>query len=275
MTFARDLKRWLLGPARPEGATADHARALEAARAYLAEAAVALDPVATRWGEGWHADTANAAAHAALDATFAALDESRAAPAPLRDPGPEALASARFEHAQALVEAGTEALGGPGLRAFHRGLRVALVALVAAGVGLTAKRVRAALRPELAAAAAWRASSATAPYLAEGRGFHPLEGRPNIFFQTAIESEPWLRFDLGVLRPVSTVWVQNRLDDHQDWAVPLTVEGSRDGRSWQTFCERREAFYFYRCEAQGVAVRYVRLRVQRPTMLNLGRVEIR
>ncbi len=199
-------------------------------------------------------------------------------------------AEADLDHDPAALNAAVDALGtaleaelsvvepsvrSRRMRAFLRLERTLLtVGLLALGaMGLRA--VGLSMRTDHAVHAVWQASSAVDGYTRTGRGFHPIEGRFNIFFQTAVEAEPWVRFDLGAVRAVRAVRVQNRLDNHQDWAVPLILEVSTDGTSWRELARRVEPFYFWQATFRPTRVRWVRLRVPRPTSLQLGRVEIR
>jgi len=163
----------------------------------------------------------------------------------------------------------------PKARWFVRAQRALVVVGMLALGTVALQQAGRSLRTDRAAGAAWQASSAADGYAREGRGFHPIEGRFNIFFQTAVESEPWVRFDLGAPQTVRTVWVQNRLDNFQDWAVPLAVEISLDGTTWREVARRVEPFYFWQASFRPTTARWVRLRVPRPTSLQLGRVEIR
>lgn len=157
------------------------------------------------------------------------------------------------------------------VRARRCALALGLVALVGAGLSQAALS----LRTDYAANAPWQASSASEGYAARGQGFHPFEGRANIFFQTGVEAEPWVRFDLGAPRTVRVVRVQNRLDSRQEWAVPLVVEASDDGTTWRELGRRVEAFYYWQLRVRPTTTRWIRLRADRPTSLHLGRVEIR
>ena len=151
------------------------------------------------------------------------------------------------------------------------------VLLLTLGFALAgARELRLRLRPELARHAAWRLSSTQGPGPDHGRGFDTTsEGLPNIFFQTLTESGPWIEFDLGAPRDLTMVRVVNRLDCCRDWANPLVVEGSDDRRTWRALARREEPFDTWRAVFPETRARYVRLRVPRPTQLNLSWVEIR
>ncbi len=153
--------------------------------------------------------------------------------------------------------------------------KAVVVAASLAGCALVLRHASLELRTDLAANAPWTASSAAADHPRQGLGFHPFEGRPNVFFWTQVEMSPWVRFDLGAPRRIRSIWVQNRLDDHYEWAIPLVAEISTDGVRWTEVGRRDETFYTWRAVFPASAARWVRLRVPRPTELHLGRVEIR
>ncbi|MBP6834292.1 MAG: discoidin domain-containing protein [Deltaproteobacteria bacterium] len=151
---------------------------------------------------------------------------------------------------------------------------VLLLTLGFAFVG--ARELRLALRPELARHAPWRISSAVGEAPTAARGFDTTsEGLPNIFFQTQSEPAPWIEFDLGSPRDITLVRVVNRLDCCRDWANPLVVEASDDRLRWRQLARREEPFDTWRAVFPETRARYVRLRVPRPTQLNLSWVEIR
>jgi len=149
-------------------------------------------------------------------------------------------------------------------------LLLALVAVAAVGPG-----VRRALRTDLGPTSRWRASTTMGPLPREGVGFRPREGEGNFFFQTQIEPEPSIEFDLGGDRTIESVTVQNRLDCCQDWAVPMVIEVAGANRRWREVGRRVEPFYFYTAGFPRTPARYVRLRVPRMTSLHLGAVKIR
>lgn len=158
----------------------------------------------------------------------------------------------------------------------ERAWRVIVLVLVLAAAVAGARELRLRLRPELAASARWTLSSSQFPDKASGRGFDTTsEGLPNMFFQTTTEAEPWIEFDLGAPRAVTLVAIQNRLDCCRDWPVPLVVELSTDHRRWTEVARKVEPFDVWRAVFPEATGRYVRLRVPRPTQLQLGWVEIR
>ncbi|MDB4932454.1 MAG: hypothetical protein JWM10_4938 [Myxococcaceae bacterium] len=158
----------------------------------------------------------------------------------------------------------------------ERAWRLTVAALVVGFALAGARELRLLLRPELAKTAAWQLSSTQGPGPAAGRGFDATsEGLPNIFFQTLTEPNPWIEFDLGAPRDVAMIRVTNRLDCCRDWASPLVAEVSLDHTRWVEVARKVEAFDTWRAVFPEQRGRYVRLRVPRPTQLQLSWVEIR
>lgn len=166
-----------------------------------------------------------------------------------------------------------EASRGERLRA--RFTRMSVLALGLVAFGLLAPPARRAFKRDIGPTSTWRASTTMGPLPQTGRGFQPREGEGNFFFQTQIEGEPWIEFDLGAGRTIEMVTVQNRLDCCQDWAVPLVIEVGDEARRWREVGRRVEPFYFYTALFPSTAARYVRLRVPRMTSLHLGGVQIK
>lgn len=103
------------------------------------------------------------------------------------------------------------------------------------------------------------------PELHDGWIFHTLE-----------EREPWFRVDLGRVRTITSIEIENRNESCcKERAIPLVVEVSNDGRRYRTVATQREVFDTWAPEFSGVTGRFVRLRVQgRSTMFHLAGVEI-
>lgn len=149
------------------------------------------------------------------------------------------------------------------------------IALALVAVGFGVQLVSRSLRADLAPTASWRVSTTEPTFAASGRGFAPPEGGPNVFFQTLVEDSPWVEFDLGAPRAVHGVSVDNRMDCCQDYAVPLLVELSDDGKQWREVARREPRFYYWTEWFPESQARYVRLRVARRTLLHLGPIAIR
>jgi hypothetical protein len=128
------------------------------------------------------------------------------------------------------------------------------------------------LEPDLAEGKAWQASSAWGSFPATGAmsGEAPIDGR----FHTTEEDEPWFRLDLGAVKRVHAVRIENRTNCCRERALPLAIELSVDAKSWQVVGYRRVLFdtltqHFLTREA-----RYLRLRVDRRSVLHLRRVSV-
>lgn len=148
---------------------------------------------------------------------------------------------------------------------------VGAVVLVAA-LGVVTAWLTHVLGRNLAESAPWRTSSASGELPGTGVGFHPPEGRFNIFFNTREEASPWIEFDLGAVRGVSYLSVNNRMDCCQERAAPLVFEVSTDRAHWTEVVRQTERFYYWREWFRSHPARFVRLRVLRATQLHLGSV---
>jgi hypothetical protein len=156
-------------------------------------------------------------------------------------------------------------------RAWRSG--VALLLLV---VGLFAAKlgIESAVRgPDLALGKAWRASSqqfACHPKDAECGGT-----QTSIFFHTEEEDSPWYEVDLGTPQTIARVEVTNRDDCCLERAVPLVVEVSDDRKKWRTVARRADSFREWEGKFAPLKARYVRLRVDRHSILHLAKVSVR
>src|SRR4029078_11522553 len=96
-----------------------------------------------------------------------------------------------------------------------------------------------------------------------------------LFVHTEEEAEPRIEMDLGSAHTVSGVFVKNRDDCCRDRAVPLVVELSTDRKTWRLIARRVDAFSTWTESFSSVRARYVRLRVERKSVLHLEKVEVR
>lgn len=98
--------------------------------------------------------------------------------------------------------------------------------------------------------------------------------RTDIFFHTNNESNPWLLIDLERVTDISGLTVVNRLDELLERAVPLVVEVSQDGAGFTEVVRQPSSFSTWEPRFQTTKARYVRLRVDRTSVLHLERVEV-
>jgi hypothetical protein len=118
----------------------------------------------------------------------------------------------------------------------------------------------------------WTASSAYQAY--PDRGRLGLFSAP-FFFHTDLESSPSLEIDLGRDVALRRAVVSNRLDCCRERALPLVLEISRDHLAWKPLAERRRPFQRWRVQLSSQRARWVRLRVNRRSMLHLQAVLLR
>jgi hypothetical protein len=128
-------------------------------------------------------------------------------------------------------------------------------------------------RSDLTTGVAWRTSSKMA---SEGCAPPAQEcsESPHFFFHTLEEKDPWIEFDLGSAREISSVQVDNRVDCCSDRAVPLFVEISDDHKRWKTVARQETEFKNWRAKFAPVKARWVRLRAHKVTLFHLLRVRI-
>lgn len=152
----------------------------------------------------------------------------------------------------------------------RRGLAAALLFFVlASGFGL-----RAALEPrDLAKGRQWSASSKWDGCELEK---HRCGSTPtDLFVHTTEEDNPWIEMDLGAVHDISEIFVKNRQDCCRERAVPLAVELSNDRKTWRLVARKVDAFSTWKEHISHARARYVRLRVERRSLIHLEKVEIR
>jgi hypothetical protein len=148
--------------------------------------------------------------------------------------------------------------------------------LVLVGIGLTVRSILAARerQADLSPRATWTISS----HYPVGGCKSPNQrcaGGENYFFHTSQETNPWIQFDLGKERRISSIEVENRLDCCIERANPLVFEVSQDQKKWTEVARHAEEFTSVRKRFKTVRTRYVRLRVVQPAgILHLSRVRI-
>lgn len=99
-------------------------------------------------------------------------------------------------------------------------------------------------------------------------------GTTRVFFHTQEEQAPFIEYDLGRSVALRRVTVVNRRDSGLgDRAVPLLVETSVDGKSFQLRARRDYWFDTWDATFEPREARYLRLRVDRKSVLHLERVQ--
>lgn len=117
------------------------------------------------------------------------------------------------------------------------------------------------------------ATSSTLPGYGAGPG--AVDGIVDALgFHTQVESEPWVRIDLGASQRVGEVVVYNRTDCCGDRALPLVVETSTDGSTFAEVSRRESGFDVWDARFGPVEARYVRLRTLARNPLHLNEVEV-
>jgi hypothetical protein len=100
-------------------------------------------------------------------------------------------------------------------------------------------------------------------------------GGENYFFHTNQEPDPWVMFDLGRERRVSTVEIDNRLDCCTERAVPIAIDVSSDKKHWREVDRYTTEFTTVRRSFDSVRARYVKIHIPLPSaILHLSRVRI-
>jgi len=155
----------------------------------------------------------------------------------------------------------------------QRILRVGLVCilLVVGFVVVTKARDRAEESRDLSIGKAWRTSSLYG-------GCHSPDQdcseSPDYFFHTQEETNPWVELDLGAKLRFSAVRVVNRKDCCTERATPLVVETSDDQQKWKVVARREGVFGTWLAEFAPVEARWVRVRIEKRSILHLARVRV-
>lgn len=158
----------------------------------------------------------------------------------------------------------------------RRVLHVVTVLVLLGAVVLVARQLLIANRRsyDLAVNATWTVSSR----YPQGGCESPKQtcvGGENYFFHTLAESDPSVTFDLGKVRHISGIEIDNRLDCCGERAVPLAVAVSRDKKNWTEVARRTTEFTNWHETFATTRARYVKIHVPVPsTMLHLSRVRI-
>ncbi len=126
---------------------------------------------------------------------------------------------------------------------------------------------------DLAIGKPWRASS-----LYSTPGCHSpaqtCEESPDYFVHTQEQANPWVEFDLGAAHTISAVRVINRKDCCTERIAPLVVEVSTDQNNWKSVARHEAMFSNWLASFPPTNARWVRLRVDRTSLLHLHAVSI-
>jgi hypothetical protein len=141
----------------------------------------------------------------------------------------------------------------------------------------------------------WRLGLAAASLLFAGYGVHAVFRGPNLvarkpfrtsssypwcpcqglLFHTNEENNPWVEFDLGAVKPIKRLEIENRQECCQERAAPLVAEVSTDRAQWTQVARREKEFDSWTAEFAPRKGRYLRLRVPRTTQFHLHEVAVR
>jgi len=88
-------------------------------------------------------------------------------------------------------------------------------------------------------------------------------------FHTLSEQDPWALYDLGAVKSLSNIEVQNRAESLGDRAIPLVVEVSLDNKKWTQVARRDELFEHWKPRFGPVGARYLKLTVKKVTYFHL------
>jgi hypothetical protein len=127
------------------------------------------------------------------------------------------------------------------------------------------------LHPNIALGKPWTSSSGYNHSPTTGKV--PREEAP-YFFVTDIQANPWLRIDMLEPTTVGGVTIRNRIECCRARALPLVVELSTDGATWQEVLRREDNFETWRAHFKPRVARFVRLRTPMTTFLHLSRVSV-
>jgi hypothetical protein len=94
-----------------------------------------------------------------------------------------------------------------------------------------------------------------------------------ILFHTNEEPKPFVEYDLGRTALLRRVEVTNRRDAGSERAVPLVIQSSVDGQHWSELGRRDYWFDVWRVDLPKTQARYLKLFVDRRSILHLERVQ--
>lgn len=91
---------------------------------------------------------------------------------------------------------------------------------------------------------------------------------------TDIENFPWAQIDLGQPKAIHRVVVTNRVDGDTMRAVPMVIEVSNDGKSFAPYARQESDFKVWTAKGRLTRARFVRVTVQKQSMLHLNEIEV-
>ena len=122
----------------------------------------------------------------------------------------------------------------------------------------------------------FRASSAVPGYSVTGKTGEPQGDLSlDLFFHTKEEDHPWIEIDLGRLRRIRRVIVENRFDCCSDRDVPLVVQLRDAQGNYHEVARRNEDFNRVTINFAPQEATAVKLLVPRVTAFHLANVQIR
>jgi len=98
---------------------------------------------------------------------------------------------------------------------------------------------------------------------------------PALMFHTDDQDNPWVEVDLGSVKTIRRIEVNNRTDCCSDRAIPAVVEVSVDRTKWTQVGRREDEFRSWAIKFQPRSARYVKVSVPRRTTFHLKSVAVR
>lgn len=157
----------------------------------------------------------------------------------------------------------------------QRWTRVGLVALSAIAL-LILSFTRAAAPANVALGRPARASSRH-PGTPDAAGVVDGEFRAGFGVHTRREQAPWVEVDLETIHAVERVVVYHRADGYQDESLPLSLQVSEDGQTWQDVSLRSDRFTHaspWETALGGRRARLVRVTKPSPGYIALGEIVV-
>jgi hypothetical protein len=96
-------------------------------------------------------------------------------------------------------------------------------------------------------------------------------------YHSLIEDSPWLTIDLGRPHLIDRIKVFGRGDGYYDQSIPLALEVSDDGTTFQQIALRSDPFSEYDpwvVKPGAIVTRHLRLKTMRRSYLVIGEVEV-